>query len=136
MPPSTFQGLMNNKFRPYLRKFVLVFFDDILVYSKIVGEHVGHLKTVLKFLQHHQLYAKFSKCVFECQEVEYLGHVISKRVKADPSKILSMLEWTEPKNPKVLRGFMGLTGYYRLFVKGYGSVATSLTALVKRNSFK
>jgi hypothetical protein len=86
--PSTFQGLMNDVFRPYLRKCVLVFFDDILIYSKNIKDHLNHLRTVLELLQLHQLYAKLSKCQFGCQEVEYLAHLISEEgVKADPSKI-------------------------------------------------
>ena len=91
--PSTFQALMNSIFRPYLRKFVLVFFDDILVSSHCLDDHVSHLKTILRVLLSHQLYAKQSKCVFGCSEVEYLGHIISgEGVKADPKKISAMLQ--------------------------------------------
>jgi hypothetical protein len=134
--PSTFQGLMNEVFRPYLRKFVLVFFDDILVYSKNLKEHLKHVRLVLEALKVHHLYAKASKCTFESLEMDYLGHVISEEgVKADPTKIGAMKSWPNPRTPKALRGFLGLTGYYRKFAKGYGGVAAPLTALLKKNSF-
>ena len=87
--PSTFQSLMNTIFRPYLRKFVLVFFDDILVFSHCLTDHLTHLRTMLEVLLTLQLYAKMSKCVFGCNKVEYLGHIISREgVKADPKKML------------------------------------------------
>jgi hypothetical protein len=95
------------------------------------------LKAVLELLQNHQLYAKLSKCQFGCQEVEYLGHLISEEgVKADQSKIEAMLNWPIPRTIKALRGFLGLTGYYRKFVKGYGGIAVPLTRLLRKDSFR
>ena len=134
LPP--FQALMNEVFKLYLRKFVLVFFDDILVYSKGMKEHQSHLEIVLKTLAKYKLYAKMSKCVFAASEVEYLGYVISGQgVETDPKKIEAMKEWPVPKTLKALRGFLGLTGYYRKFIKGYGQIASPLTALLKKDAF-
>jgi hypothetical protein len=135
--PSTFQGLMNDIFKPYLRKFVLVFFDDILTYSKNLQDHLKHLKVVLGLLQQHPLYAKPSKCHFACQEIEYLGHVISEEgVKADPTKIGAMLNWPVPRNIKALRGFLGLTWYYKKFVQGVWRHSSTTDQPLKERIFQ
>jgi len=115
---------------------MLVFFDDILIYNKSWEEHVQHVDKVLQLLEEQQLYAKPSKCAFGVQEVEYLGHVVSREgVKVDPNKIKAIREWTIPKTLKKLRGFLGLRGYYRKFVKNYGQTTTTLTTLLKKEAF-
>nr|CAD1837469.1 unnamed protein product [Ananas comosus var. bracteatus] len=118
--PATFQAIMNEVFAPQLRKYVLVFFDDILVCSRSLEEHVDHLAKVLRTLKGNRLYAKRSKCFFGQRRVDYLGFVITKDgVTTNQSKIEAMIQWSIPKSTKGVRGFLGLTGYYRKFVKGY-----------------
>jgi hypothetical protein len=115
---------------------VLVFFDDILIYSKSWEDHVRHVDKVLQLLKEQQLYAKPSKCFFGVKEVEYLGHIVSHEgVKVDPNKIKAMMDWLIPKTLKNLRGFLGLTGYYHKFVRHYGRIATPLMALTKKDAF-
>ena len=127
---------MNDVFRPYLRRFTLVFFDDILVFSPTLELHLQHLRSVLELLQQHQLYAKKSKCAFGCSKVEYLRHIIfGQGVSIDPRKIVAMEAWSIPTFVKALKGFLGLTGYYRKFIKNYRQIATPLTALLRKNAF-
>ena len=110
---STFQGLMNSIFNPFLKKIVLVFFDYILIYNRPWKDHVQHADRVLKLLEEKQLYAKTSKCFFRVQEVEYLGHIVSHEgVKVDPNKIKSIKEWNIPTTIKPIQEFLGLAWYY------------------------
>jgi hypothetical protein len=114
--PASFQSLMNEVFKGVLRKFVLVFFDDILIYSSSWKDHLFHLEVVLKLLKQHQLYARLSKCAFGVQMIDYLGHTLSgEGVAMDNSKLEAVLQWPTPATLKQLRGFLGLTGYYRRF---------------------
>ena len=134
--PSTFQALMNEVFRDFLRKFVLVFFDDILIYSSSLEEHLQHLQMVFGKLQEHKLKVKLSKCSFGNDKVEYLGHVITREgVAVDPTKIQAIAQWKKPDTLKGLRGFLGLAGYYRKFVKNFGIIAKPLTNMLKKNGF-
>ena len=130
---SKFQGLMNSIFKPFLRKFVLVFFDDILIYSMSWEKHVQHVDKVLQILNEQELYAKPSKCFFG---IEYLVHIVSHEgVKVDSNKIKSMMEWLIPKTLKNLQGFLGLTGYYHKFIRNYGRIVAPLTSLLKKDAF-
>ena len=111
--PSTFQSLMNEIFRPFLRKFMLVFFGDILIYNKDMQIHFNHLRTVFQKLQEHQLFGNKSKCLFSELFMEYLGHIISTAwVAIDLKKVEAIANWPIPRNLKQLRGFLGLLSYY------------------------
>jgi hypothetical protein len=132
--PATFQSAMNQVFAAQIRKYVLVFVDDILVYSKTVEEHAQHLTVVFELLHCNKLYIKRSKCSFAQQSLEYLGHVISKDgVATDPSKITAVKNWPKPSNAKQLRGFLGLAGYYRKFIRNFGAISRPLTNLLKKH---
>ncbi|RVW68732.1 Transposon Tf2-2 polyprotein [Vitis vinifera] len=135
--PSTFQAIMNSIFRPYLRKFILVFFDDILVYSPTWELHLNHVRKTLEILKKHSFFVKATKCDFGKQELEYLGHIVTNHgVKVDGKKIEAMIAWPQPTTITELRGFLGLIGYYRKFVRNYGVLARPLTNLLKKGNFK
>ena len=111
--PTTFMDLMNRVFKDFLDQFVIVFIDDILVYSQSEAEHEHHLRLVLQRLRDHQLYAKFKKCEFWLSQVTFLGHIVGRDgIKVDPSKIEAVKDWPRPKNPTDVRSFVGLASYY------------------------
>ncbi|GJV92564.1 putative reverse transcriptase domain-containing protein [Tanacetum coccineum] len=132
--PAIFMDLMNRVCRPYLDKFVIVFIDDILIYSKTQEEHVEHLRLVLELLKKEKLYAKFSKCEFWLREVQFLGHVINGNgIHVDPSKIEAVKNWKAPRTPTEVRSFLGLAGYYRRFIENFSKIAKSLTILTQKS---
>ena len=118
--PTTFMSFMNKTFQQYLDQFVLIFIDDILIYSSSKEMHEQHLRTVLQILREQQLYAKFSKCEFWMEEIAFLGHIVSKEgVKPDPSKVKAIIEWETPRNVTEIWSFLGLARYYRRFVQDF-----------------
>jgi hypothetical protein len=134
--PAIFQTLMNQLLQKYLMKFVLVFFYDILIYSKTKAGHVEHLNIVLKLLHQHSLFANRSKCVFGQDKVEYLGHIItSAGVSTDPTKISDVQAWPVPKNITEMIDFLGLAGYYRCFIKDYRKICRPLFDTLKKGDF-
>ncbi|WVZ92091.1 hypothetical protein U9M48_038181 [Paspalum notatum var. saurae] len=133
--PAFFMYMMNSVFMNELDKFVVVFIDDILIYSKNEKEHEEHLRVVLTRLREHKLYAKFSKCAFWLKEVGFLGHILSEKgVAVDPSKVKDVLNWKQPETVTEIRSFFGLAGYYRRFIKDFSKIAKPMTSLTKKNA--
>ena len=133
--PAYFMSMMNKVFMEFLDKFVVVFIDDILIYSKNEEEHKEHLRLVLEKLREHQLYAKFSKCEFWLKEVGFLGHVISgEGIAVDPTKVQSVTDWLAPTLVGEIRSFLGLAGYYRRFIENFSKIAKPMTELLKKDT--
>jgi hypothetical protein len=133
--PAAFMDLMNRVCSPMLDRSVIVFIDDILVYSKTKEEHEIHLREVLETLRKEKLYAKFSKCAFWLREVQFLGHVVNQNgIMVDPAKISAVMQWEIPKTPSEIRSFLGLAGYYRRFIQNFSRIALPLTKLTKKSA--
>ena len=131
--PAAFMDLMHRIFQPYLDQFVVVFVDDILIYSQSEWEHEYHLRIVLQLLRDHQLYAKFSKCAFWLTEVRFLGHVVSASgVSVEPEKVEAVISWERPKSVFEIRSFLGLAGYYRRFIEDFSRIAAPMTRLTRK----
>jgi hypothetical protein len=132
--PAYFMYLMNKVFMEYLDKFIVVFIDDILIFSKMMEEHEEHLRLVLEKLRSNQLYAKFSKCEFWLTKVAFLGHVISTGgVSVDPGKVKDVLNWIPPTTASEIQSYLGLAGYYHRFIKDFSKIAKPMTKLHKKN---
>ncbi|KAJ0523189.1 putative nucleotidyltransferase, Ribonuclease H [Helianthus annuus] len=132
--PAVFMDLMNRVCKPFLDRFVIVFIDDILIYSKSKAEHAQHLRLVLELLRGNRLYAKFSKCEFWLEEVQFLGHIVnSQGIHVDPAKIEAVKSWVTTKNPSEVRSFLGLAGYYHRFIEGFSNIAVPLTVLTHKD---
>jgi len=131
--PAYFMNLMNKVFMEELDKFVVVFIDNILIYSRSAEEHKQHLRVILNKLRAHELYAKFSKCEFWLQEVAFLGHIITAEgVKVDPEKVKVVSDWKQPTNVMEVHSFLGLAGYYRRFIEGFLKIARPMTTLTQK----
>ncbi|KAJ0587246.1 putative nucleotidyltransferase, Ribonuclease H [Helianthus annuus] len=131
---AVFMDLMNHVCKPFLDRFVIVFIDDILIYSKSKTEHTQHLRSVLELLQGNRLYAKFSKCEFWLEEVQFLGHIVnSQGIHVDPAKIEVVKSWVTPKSPSDVRSFLGLAGYYRRFIADFSKIVVPLTSLTYKD---
>ncbi|KAK9085879.1 hypothetical protein Sjap_026290 [Stephania japonica] len=131
--PAMFMDLMHRVLRQYLDRFVIVFIDDILIYSKSCEEHEEHLRTILQTLREHRLYAKFSKCEFWLTEVGFLGHIVgASGVSVDPAKVRVVVDWPTPSSVTEIRSFLGLAGYYRRFVQDFSKIAAPMTQLTKK----
>ena len=133
--PAAFMDLMHRVFQPYLDQFVIVFIDDILIYSQSKWEHEYHLRIVLQLLRDHQLYVKFSKCDFWLTEVRFLGHVVSASgVSVDLKKVETVMSWERPKLVFEIRSFLGLAGYYRRFIEDFSRLTAPMMRLTRKEA--
>ena len=133
--PTAFMDLMNRVFKPYLDQFVVVFIDDMLMYSKNKEEHEKHLHVILQNLREHQLFAKLNKCEFWLDQISFLGHVVSNDgILVDPSKVEAVLSWKRPTTVSDIRSFLGMSGYYRYFIEGFSKISLPLTRLTQKNA--
>src|SRR6185503_18641217 len=130
-----FQRMMNNIFRPYLDQFVNIYLDDILIFSKTLKEHLEHIKLVLEILRRNQLYGNLKKCDFLKEEIEFLGHIVSKEgIQVDPKKTKTIDEWKPLKDVHDVRSFLGLTNYYKKFIADYAKLTEPLTQLLRKDA--
>ena len=133
--PSTFMRLMNQILRPFINQFVVVYFDDILVYSSSEEDHLRHVKAVLQALRDNQVYANLKKCEFHTNSVTFLGYIVSSQgLQVDESKIEAIISWEPPQSVPEMRRFLGLCGFFRRFIKDFSIIASPLTSLLKKNS--
>jgi hypothetical protein len=131
--PAYFMNQMNKVFMEYLDRFVMVFIDDILIYSKSDSDHEEHLRLVLQKLRDNQLYAKYSKCEFWIDEVPFLGHIISNgEISVDPAKVKEIVEWSIPSIVTEVQSFLGLADYYQRFIEGFSKIAKPMTSLLEK----
>ncbi|KAL0400063.1 UNVERIFIED_CONTAM: Retrovirus-related Pol polyprotein from transposon [Sesamum radiatum] len=130
---ATFCTLMNQVLHGFLDEFVVVYLDDIVMYSRTLAEHIEHLRQVLARLREYELYAKVSKCLFAQETISFLGHIVERgRIRMDPKKVHAIEEWQPLNDVYDLRSFLGLANYYRRFVKGYSKIARPMTDLLKK----
>ena len=135
--PSTFMRLMNAVLRPFLGKFVVVYLDDILIYSKTMAEHLNHLETLFRTLRTQKLYGKLEKCSFLLPEISFLGYIIGKTgVKVDPSKVKAIKDWPTPTTLTQVRSFHGLASFYRRFIRNFSSIMAPVTECTKQGKFE
>jgi hypothetical protein len=133
--PAFFMNLMNKVFMEELDKFVVVFTNDILIYSKSREDHEHHLRVVLRGLRAHQLYAKLSKCEFWLEKIAFLGHILTaEEIEVDPSKVEAVSKWKQPSNVSEVRSFLGMAGYYHRFIKGFSSIARPMIEILKKDN--
>ena len=133
--PTAFMDMMNRVFKDFLDKFVIVFVDDILIYSRDREQHKNHLRIVLEILSRNKLYAKFSKCDFWMDQVMFLGHIVSKDgISVDPAKVEAVAKWNQPKNVAEIRSFLGLAGYYKRFIQDFSKLALPMIKLTRKGA--